>query len=324
MRMKDLLVTPPRRRWWSHPLLHFVLFGAVAFGLQSTFGGDDASEIVLSQALVEEFRTSHLANTGREVSDDELRQMLAAHRDEEMLLREALAMELDRGDLVVRSRLVSKLVALLSDLEHLSDPTDEELTAMMAENPERWVLPPRLDFEQVYYRERGTVPSVADGSGDGSGEGSGEGSGAEGSGGGVEATTALGRATEALRQLRAGASAEGMGESFASGARIVDFTEMEIARDFGSRFPRDLENLPIGEWSGPFRGAHGVHVVRMLERRPGGPATLDDVRSRLTAEWRSQHAERSRVQFLQRLRERYRVVDESGLLDEGSATGGAP
>ena len=84
-------------------------------------------------------------------SEQELAAVVQDFTRETILYREALAMGLDRGDVVVRRRMTQKMELLTQDLALLTDPTEAELRAFFEERREEYRVPPRASFSQVYF-----------------------------------------------------------------------------------------------------------------------------------------------------------------------------
>lgn len=59
-------------------------------------------------------------------------------------------------------------------------------------------------------------------------------------------------------------------ESSAAGApvRLPPKTRDALAKMFGDAFAAAVDALPVGEWSGPLRSAYGFHLVRVEARMP--------------------------------------------------------
>lgn len=70
--------------------------------------------------------------------------------EEEALYREALALGLDQGDLIVRRRLVQKMRQLLELDVVVAEPDEVALRAWVAADPARYGLAPRLDLDHRF------------------------------------------------------------------------------------------------------------------------------------------------------------------------------
>ncbi len=119
----------------GHPLVHFFLAGAVLFAVDAWLRPPDAVVVTAER------RASLTAGV-----DDPAEVDAAVQRwiDEELLVREAKRLGLDRGDPVVRRRLVQKLRFLQ---ERVDPPSTAALEAWLAEHPERFRVPARWALE---------------------------------------------------------------------------------------------------------------------------------------------------------------------------------
>lgn len=238
------------------PLPHFILLGALLFAAKQFTSdgrtlGLGADPIVVSIAQVEQLRAEWLAETRRAPTREELAAAVRRHADEEMLLREALRLGLDRSDPVVRSRLVQNLrfargdpaadeaaafaealalgmaqrdvvtrrrlvQAMEQRLAATPRVTDREVVGYIAANPERYAPRPRMTFDQVFIAR------------------------------------------------------DPQGAALLPGAHVVAQTEADLARTFGAEFARAVMQAPAGQWAGPFGSAYGIHVVRVSQVETGG------------------------------------------------------
>lgn len=300
--MNDMLQASSRPKWYQHPLLHFAVFGVAAFSVQAWFAPDEGPpQIVVSEGLIEQLAAEFQQQNARQPSPAEQRELAQDWVQQEMLFREALALQLDDGDPVVRNRMVTKLRSIMSDLESVAEPTTDDLQAIIDADPAAWTLPARVDFEHIFFRES---PDEGSGTRDESGE--------------PAPPSATARAVDVLRALRANEEATESGDTHPAGPSFTERTPVQITQTFGARFSRALDELNEGEWAGPLRSDSGLHLVRVTTRHEPRLATVEDASSRLVAAWRQAHAARSQELFMQQLRDRYAVDDQTGLL-EGSA-----
>jgi hypothetical protein len=92
----------------------------------------------------------------------------------------------------------------------------------------------------------------------------------------------------------------------------------EIANTFGTEFATQLEEAPVGQWSGPVQSGFGLHLVRVGERQAGTMPALADVRPIVTREWQAERRQQTGTALLSELRSKYDVRVEgryAGLLD---------
>src|SRR5918995_4981413 len=123
-------------RLLKEPLLHFVVLGGLMFAahaaLDPTGNGGAAAPpaIHLTAADAEWLEGMWTRQWRRPPTDEELSGLVADHLKEEVLVREAKALELDVGDTIVRRRLAQKMAFLLDNTLRTSEPPDAELRGL--------------------------------------------------------------------------------------------------------------------------------------------------------------------------------------------------
>src|SRR4026209_2627049 len=100
----------PRRfsapSWLREPLLHFIILGAVLFGADHLLASreDDPHTIVVGADVdahaIKVFKDAR----GRDPNKDELYALRKVWLDNEVLYREGIALQLDKGDQAIRDR----------------------------------------------------------------------------------------------------------------------------------------------------------------------------------------------------------------------------
>lgn len=269
---------PLRARVVREPLVHVLVLGVLLFALHRFVAPPAASrEIVVPGDALAGLRDDFRRRTGRMPSATDEQALVDAWVDDEILVREGLALGLDRGDAIVRRRLIQKMELLLENTETVPPPTDAELEAFLAAHAARYASPPRVSFTHVF----------------------------------VSSQRAGDRATseaEALRaQLDAGTDPSALGDPFLRGRDFRLHSQAELASIFGPGFAAEVMALPAATWSAPLRSAFGVHLVRVSEKRAGTAPDLASVREQVEREWRvERHATLDR-EARARLRTRYVV-----------------
>ncbi|MGQ9647240.1 MAG: peptidylprolyl isomerase [Thermodesulfobacteriota bacterium] len=67
---------------------------------------------------------------------------------------------------------------------------------------------------------------------------------------------------------------------------------------------KEAMKLEIGEVSGLIRTEHGYHILKLLDRRGGGPPPFEEVKERVRADYYEKEWEKALQQFLSRLKEK--------------------
>ena len=107
-----MLAVPARivGRLLREPLVHFFVLAVLLLAVQQRFLKPASRQrIVVSPEVVRGLRQDFLRRTGGDPAPAEAAALLERYLDNEVLYREALAQGLDRGDIIVRRRLIQKM-----------------------------------------------------------------------------------------------------------------------------------------------------------------------------------------------------------------------
>lgn len=270
------------RRWLHEPLGHFLLAGAalfVAYGWLAP-AARDGERIVVTRTVSDELVRQFSARWMRPPTEQELAGLVESWVREEVLYREGLALGLDRDDPVIRRRIRQKLEVMSEERRAGDAPTEAQLHEYLTRNADRFRLPLRVSFEQIYFDAAATAPAVE-------------------------------RAVvDARRALARGADLDTLGAPTMLARRMDDAPIDLVARDFGKAFADRLAELAPGDWQGPIASSYGAHLVRTIRRTPPSMPALDDVRRAVTREWESERRADAAARSYARMRERYRIVIE--------------
>ena len=260
------------------PLVHVLVLGAMLVLLHRRFSPPPAGEqIVVSADVLNGLRQDFRRRTGHLPTPAEEQGIVERYVDDEVLVREGLALGLDRGDIIVRRRLIQKMEFLLESSEPLPTPTDAELRATLEAHPDRYATPERVSLTHVFVsRERHGERAAAD--------------------------------AATLRQaLENGVDPATLGDPFLHDRRLVLRTRDEIAAQLGDELAGTILTLPIDTWSEPLPSPYGMHLVRVTERPPAEVATLASVRDQVLSDWRTEQRRTLDRAARDRLRSRYVV-----------------
>lgn len=304
------------------PLLHFWLLGLLAFVVEHSFF---APESVLQVAYPNGDQIAALASQwqqarGREASAADLVKMVQQEIDQSILLSEALrlnfhhqdsivqqrlirdmrfmqddsaasdvelldqayTMDLHTNDLVVRRRLVQMMENYLRASSENQTLSDQALRALYLEQIETFTQPERLSFIQVFVSQDRR---------------------------GAQSLEKAGQLLTEFNNNDLGTeSAVSQGDPFISGHRFSKVTQLQIAREFGAEFGKQVVTCATQEWCGPIRSVYGWHGVWLVERLSAEPMSFESVRSKIAYEYRSQSGDQSLENAMAVLRTQYQIT----------------
>lgn len=257
------------------PLLHFLFLGAAIFALFAAL--DDSPPPVAADRLeVTEADAARLARQfeatrRRPPGKEELAGLIDARIREEVLVREAIALGLDRDDAVVRHRLAMKMTFLTESGAKAVEATDAALATHLAAHPERFARVGLVSFEQVMLR-KGADP-------------------------------------EPLRvALRAGEGVDAFAAPSILPERVPPSPPVAVDGTFGQGFHAAVSALAPGGWAGPVESAYGRHLVRVLSVEPPGLPPLDEIREAVERDWRATMRARLADERFEALAARYDII----------------
>jgi hypothetical protein len=249
------------KRFLKEPLLHFLLLGAAIFAAYSLISSGSSSEpgkIVVTQGHLASMREAFVRTWQRPPTREEWEGLIRDRVREEVYYREALALGLDKDDLIIRRRLRQKMEFITDDAVGQSQPTDDELGAYLKAHPDKFRAQQLLTFRQVYLNPEKRGANLAR------------------------------DAARLLAQLnRAGGQADvsALGDSLLLDHKFDALPASELEKLFGGKFAAKLGELASGQWQGPVESGYGVHLVFVAERTEGRLPALAEMRDAVSREW---------------------------------------
>lgn len=262
--------------WLREPLLHFFVLSLLLFLLDGTlnsstkndrliyFGTDTKSELA---ATFEESR-------GRQPNHQELNELIEAWLKNELLYCEGLALGLDRGDSMIRERVIHKMRLLVLNNVVVESPSEKQLREWLEEHRNKYDKPKSFDFAQVYVKTKGSAGNLD--------------------------------AEKLLEEINSGNEPENIGQS-AIGYR--NRPRWNVVNMFGEDFVQELENQPLRQWK-VMRSKNGWHVVRLDAIYESEPAEFEKWRAKIKSDWRQYRHRQLANKALQEIRNTYAVKVE--------------
>lgn len=273
-------------KWLGEPLVHFLLIGAALFifyEFQNDDNADQESRIVISETDISRLTALWEQKWQQLPTRAELEELVEQQVREEVLYREALAMGLDKDDSVVRRRLAQRAEFVAIDLGAEIEPKKSDLAEYLAANPDKFEVPPRIDFVQIYLN--------IDRRGDGAER---------------DARNLL----DQLRQAKPDVDLATAGDPFMFGQRHAQLSKHGVARLFGDGFANQVFSLPAGIWQGPVHSEHGLHLVLVENMTEALEPDLALVEDHVRNEWIAERRAYMNEATYQSMRQRYEVVIE--------------
>ncbi len=270
------------------PLLHFLLIGAGIYVLYGIYAGGEDSDnertVTVTSGDIQALTNQWTRLWSRPPTEDELAGIIRDQVRVKILYREALAMGLDDGDIVIERRLAQKVEFLAQSLITPEEPSDEELTNWYTANADRFKQPDLYTVTHIFFDPDKREETTLD-----------------------DAKVAL----DALNKLdELPASYGGYGDRFMLQNYYPNRSELELRKLFGSGFVDRVVKLEPGIWHGPVLSGYGTHLVLVNDVIRALQPTYEDIKERLTEEWMAEQVTDLSERFIDNLISRYEIVVE--------------
>ena len=260
--------------WLREPLLHFIVLGGLLFAVDHfvVSRADDPNTIVITSEVDDEAEEVFEAARGRQPNRDELTAMQRIWLDNEVLYREGLAMQLDKGDTTMRERLIFRALSVIDSNLKLPPYDDNTLRNWFESHRAKYDEPARFDFQEAVL------------SGDNS--------------------------EAAVRAFVADLNAGKPGDAKAGLRVFKGRPHANLAQSYGPKFVKALEESPPGEWrSQPTQS--GWRAIRLDAITPSRPASFESLRGVVLQDWTDVTMAEQRTAAVRNLAKKYTIKLEA-------------
>lgn len=237
----------------TNPLVHFLLIGAGLFLLYEAVSPASSNQeiILIDDELVNRSLMIFQKEWGRPPTQEEFDGLIDRQVKQEVLYRQALKMNLDHNDELIRRRMEQKLNFITNDLATMDEPSRAELEEYYSKNVMKYVAPARVSYLHIYFNpdQRSDARKDAE-----------------------EVLKSLGNDLPTLNQL------EGKGDPFPFLSEVRRANSGEISSQMGDEFAASVFQLESDKWSDPVLSGYGTHLVYLLEKLPEEKRSLDEVK----------------------------------------------
>jgi hypothetical protein len=275
----EVVASPPRSSrfrppgWLREPLLHFLVLGGVLFGLDHVLisKADDPRLIVVGAEVDSEAVETFEAARGREPNAEELAALHKVWLDNEVLYREGLALQVDKGDPAIRERVIFKALSVIDSNVKLPTMDDQQLRSWFEAHREKYDEPARYDFE--------------------------------------EAALAGDVAEPAVREFVAALNGGTPGDAKAGLRVFKGRPHQNLVDSYGADFAKAIEQAKPGEWQA-LQTREGWRAMRLNQVTPPKPAVYEALRGVVLQDWKDAEAAQQRSAAVQALTKKYTVKYE--------------
>jgi len=275
------------RRLLREPLVHFLLIGAVLFGLYSiTQSGPPATarskEIRLSLDDIAQLTLLYQSQWRRQPTPQELARMVENKVEQEILYREALARGFDKDDEIVKRRMAQKMQFLAEDVAAAHEPTTAEIKGWFEKNSATFAQPGRVGFRHLYFSTDRRGARARD--------------------------DAAGALAKLAGEPEDSKLASTLADPFMFQDYYRDRAPENLAKEFGPPFALSVAKLAPGTWQGPIASGYGWHLVFVDTVIPGRVPGFEEVEPEVKAAWLAERKALAWQETYKDLRAKYTVL----------------
>ena len=274
------------QRLLREPLLHFLAIGAALFIgyalLKPSIEAESPHQIALTLDELGQLEMLFESQWHRQPTPDEFTAMVETKIKQEILYREALAMGLDKNDEIVRRRMAQKMQFLAEDMAAAHEPTTKELMAWYEQNGDKFALPSRVSFRQLYFSPDRRGAQTYD-----------------------DALRAL---AQLAGQPEDSQLTESLGDRFMYQDYYADKTSVSLAKDFGPQFAVAVSKLRPDSWQGPIESGYGWHLVYVDSLVPGRVPAFEEVAQDVKTAWLGAQKKAAWEKSYQDMRAKYTLL----------------
>ena len=285
-------------KFLREPLVHFLVIGAALFVLYGVMGQQEGEEkeraITITSGEINWLTDAWQKRWNRPPTAEERDGLIQQYLREMILYREAVAMDLDKDDTVIRRRLAQKLEFLTQDLISPQPATKGELQSYFEAHIDRYQAPDLITLTHVFFDpdKRGNRTLK-------------------------DAETIK---TKLIALKQPPQDARSFGDPFMLQSYYPERSEAELAKLFGRGFAEPVFKLAPQQWHGPVLSGYGTHLVYVHNLQKSEPPGFTEVEARVRQDWENDKREQLNEQFIASLMGRYDVTIEDVPIGEKLGT----
>jgi hypothetical protein len=232
------------KKFFSEPYVHFLLIGAVLYLLYSFASINDSrfSEkiITISSFQKEKLKNDFFSKWQRMPNAEELSLLYEEYFFQEVMLKEAVAMQLEKKDNVVRVRLLDKMRKILTSSMTYGEPGEEELLEYYSTHKNFYREAEKISLVHIFVEK--------------------------------EKEALLSELIDTLHRN----STSSCQNTLYGSSPVGPIDKKTLSSDFGNYFAGQIWMLKPRVWFGPVRSKKGVHAVCIIKKTGGKILPFDE------------------------------------------------
>ncbi len=271
----------------KEPFFYFLLLGCGLFLLYNFLNPSEEQMenniILIDSSDAERLTQAYQQNWSTPPDSSALRKLLEEEVKAEVYYREALRMNLDHNDEIIRRRLKQKYEFLVKDLADNQQPSEDELKRFHEEHSNLYQSPMKVTFTQIYFNPDKRSQPLQD------------------------ALNAYeGVSNSPLDRV----DTKRFGDPFHLQSYFADRDYNDVRQLLGQDFGKALFSQIEEGWLPPIQSGYGVHLVHVSAIQEEHIQPYESVRERVIEDWKLAQQQLYNEKLYENLLKNYEVVYE--------------
>ena len=249
----------------------FILIGLFLYIVDYRFSYDqDLNQIIIPDDEILGLIDTWRDQVGRDPSDEEIVRIINNLVNEEILYREALKLELDKNDRIIKRRLAQKVEFLKQDDRQ---PSTEDLEKFYDENKSKYVVEDLFTFTHHFFSNQDNSDITA---------------------------------SESLIKISNGDAVDS--DPFILGNDFNLMSKNDLQKSFGNSFYESLKLIDENQWFGPIASDYGLHIVFIKKKVDGYVPSLNQIYQKVYSDYLIMKRRENVINFLDEIKQEYEVI----------------
>jgi len=254
----------------QEPTLHFFLMAVVIFVIYAISQTNRENLLEVDQREIDARVFIQEMTTGQPLNDEQRQFIASNYVEEQILVREAIALGLD-NDARVHDMLAQKMRHVLSG--DVIQPAADDLNSYYEENLERYRTLPLVSVNELVLNTQDELSAE------------------------VQAFLDSGSDAEMILAATAGDEAP-----------LPNVNRIDLANIFSPEFSEQVFNAESESWVGPYSSNRGQHWLKIIERSEANLPPLNEITDRVRLDWIAEEEEILLQQEVDKLWNQYTIV----------------
>ena len=249
----------------------FFIIGFTLYLIDVALNNYDDKEIYISDQEIISLVTAWKSKVGRNPNDDEITRIINNLVEEEILYREALKLDLDKEDRIIKRRLAQK-ISFLKQESIPDSPSNQDLIEYFNKNNDKYFIDSTYTFSHYFFSSENISNE---------------------------------RASKAYSDLLNNIDINS--DPFFLGKNFVDLSVKKIEREFGKDFSINFVNVELNKWVGPIKSPFGHHIIYVTNYTEGYLPDITNVLKQVEVDFLQDQRDKAIENYLNKIRSEYKI-----------------